>query len=61
MLVSKALPIMSMYHLPLGQYSNGGHILNLPQDVTLINKFPRSVATLDVIIVRKQSVILYTM
>ena len=51
---------MSIYRLPLGQYGNGGHILNLPQDVTFINSFPRSVATLDVIIDRKQSIILYT-
>ena len=63
MLVSKVLPIMSIYCLPHGQYGNGGHILNLPQDVSFINNFPRSVATssaLDVIIVRNQSVILYT-
>ena len=67
MLISKVLPIMSMYRLPHGQYGNGGHILNLPQDVTsLINNLPRSIATLDVIMVRKQgaadsqSVILYT-
>ena len=25
-----------IYRLPHGQYGNGGHILNLPQDVTLI-------------------------
>lgn len=55
MLISKVLPIMSIYRLPHGQYGYGGHILNLPQDVTsFINNLPRSVATLDIIVVRKQ-------
>ena len=57
MLVSKVLPIMSIYHLPHSQYGYGGHILNLPQDVTFINNLP---TTLDVVIVKKHSVILYT-
>ena len=54
MLISRVIPIMSIYHLPHGQYGYSGHILNLPQDVaSFINNLPRSPATLDVIIVRR--------
>ena len=46
---------MSVYRLPHGQYGYSGHILNVPQDVTLfLNHLPRQPATLDIVIVRKQ-------
>ena len=52
MLISRVLPIMSVYRLPYGQYGYSGHILNLPQDViSFINSLPRSPATLDLVIV----------
>ena len=55
MLISRVLPVMSIYHLPHGQYGYSGHILNLPQDVTtFVNTLPRCPADLDVIIVRKE-------
>ena len=55
MLISRVLPIMSVYRLPHGQYGYSGHILNVPQDVTLfLNHLPRQPATLDNVIVRKQ-------
>jgi len=55
MLIAKVLPIMCIYRLPHGQFGYGGHILNLPQDVRLfINSLPRSLTSLDVIIVRKE-------
>lgn len=55
MLIAKVLPVMCIYRLPHGQYGYGGHILNLPQDVTsFVNNLPRSPTSLDVIIVRKQ-------
>lgn len=57
MLISRVIPIMSIYRLPRGQYGYTGHILNLPQDVaSFINSLPRSPATLDVIIVRREGV-----
>ena len=58
MLISKVLPVMSIYHLPHGQYGYSGHILNLPQDVTtFVNNLPRSPADLDVIVVRKEGAV----
>ena len=55
MLISRVLPIMSIYRLPYGQYGYSGHILNLPQDVaSFINSLPRCPSTLDVIIVRRE-------
>ena len=48
---------MSFYRLPHGQYGYSGHILNVPQDVTLfLNQLPRCPASLDIVIVRKQGV-----
>ena len=58
MLISRILPIMSIYRLPYGQHGYRGHILNVPQDVTsFINNLPRSPSTLDVIIVRKEGAV----
>ncbi len=58
MLISRILPVMSIYRLPHGQYGYSGHILNLPQDVTtFINTLPRCTANLDVIIVRKEGAV----
>ena len=55
MLISQVLPVMSIYHLPHGQYAYSGHILNLPQDVnSFVKNLPRSPSDLDVIIVRKE-------
>ena len=55
MLISRVLPVMSIYRLHRGQYSYSGHIHNLPQDVTsFVNELPRYPATLDVVIVRRE-------
>ena len=48
---------MSIYRLPYGQYGYSGHTLNLPQDVTSsVDSLPRSPATLDVVIVRREGI-----
>jgi hypothetical protein len=58
MLISRILPIMSIYRLPHGQYGYSGHVLNLPQDVSsFVNSLPRSPTNLDVMIVRKEGAI----
>ena len=55
MLISAVMPMMSLYHLPYGQYGYSGHVINLPQDVsTFTSTLPRSPSQLDVLIVRKQ-------
>ena len=55
MLISAVLPIMSLYHLPHGQYGYRGHVINLPQDVAAFaNSLPRLTSQLDVIVVRKE-------
>ena len=55
MLISRVLPIMSIYRLPHGQSGYSGHVLNLPQDVgSLFNSLPHCPADLDVIVVRKE-------
>ena len=54
MLISGVLPIMSIYHLPQGQYGYHGHVINIPQDViSFANSLPRLLSNLDVLIVRK--------
>ena len=54
MLISGVLPIMSIYHLPQGQYGYHGHVINMPQDViTFASLLPRLPRNLDVLIVRK--------
>ena len=46
---------MSIYDLPRGQYGYSGHILILLQDITsFMNSLPRYLATLDIIIVRRE-------
>ena len=55
MLISGVLLIMSLYHLPHGQYAYSGHGINLPQDVASFdNSLPRLSSELDVIVVRKE-------
>ena len=55
MLISRILPIMSLYRLPHGQYSYSGHVINLPQDVaSFANSLPRLPSELDIITVRKE-------
>ena len=55
MLISSVMPIMSLYHLPHGQFGYSGHIINLPQDVaTFVNTLPRTPSQLDVLLVRRQ-------
>ena len=55
MLISKVLPIMSIYRLPHSQFGYSGHILNVPQDVnSFVNELPRCPATLDAVIVRRE-------
>ena len=44
MLILAVFPIMSLYHLPHGQYSCSSHVINLLQDVTTFaNKFLHAV------------------
>lgn len=56
MLICAVMPIMSIYHLPLGQYGYKGHVINLAQDVV---SFALSLSSLpselDVLVVRKNS------
>ena len=55
MLISAVMPIMTIYSLPHGQLGYRGHVVNLPQDcVAFCRNLPRSVANLDVIIVRRE-------
>ena len=45
---------MSIFHLPHGQYSYHGHVINMPQDVIIFaSSLPRISTNLDVLIVRK--------
>ena len=54
MVISGVLPIMSIYHLPQGQYGYRDHVINIPQDViSFVNLLPRLPSNLDVLIVRK--------
>ena len=46
---------MTIYHLPLGQYGYKGHVINIPQDLSLFaTSLPRLPSELDVMIVRKK-------
>ena len=55
MLISAVLPIMTLYHLPQGQYGYSGHVINLPQDVaSFASSLPRHPTNLDVVVVRKE-------
>ena len=59
MLISAAMPIMSVYKLPPGQYGYSGHAVNLLQDIaSFIRSLPRLPSGLglhvDVIVVRKE-------
>ena len=48
--------MMSLYHLPHGQYGYSGHIINLPQDVsTFVNSLPHSPNDLDIVVVQKKN------
>ena len=54
MLISRVLPIMSVYRLPHGQYGYSGHVINLPQDVaSFATSLPSLPSQLDVIVVRR--------
>lgn len=54
MLICAMMPMMSLYHLPYGQYGYSGHVTNLPQDIaTFTSTLPRSPSQLDVLVVRK--------
>ena len=54
MLISRVLPIMSLYRLPHGQYAYSGHVINLPQDIACFaNSLPRLPSELDIIVIRK--------
>ena len=55
MLISRVMPLMSIYRLPHGQYGYKGHVINLPQDIiTLANSLPRLPSELDILLVRKE-------
>ena len=46
---------MSIYHLPQGQYGYTGHVINMPQDLSVFaTSLPRLPSELDVMIVRKK-------
>ena len=50
-----AMPFMSVYRLPHGQYGYRGHVINMPQDLTAFaTSLPRLPSELDVMIVRKK-------
>ena len=56
MLISPVIPMISLYHLPHGQYGYNGHVINLPQDVaSFVNRLPRHTNDLDIIVVRQQN------
>ena len=55
MLISAVLPLMTLYHLPHGQYGYNGHVINLPQNIaSFANTLPRIARDLDVVVVRKE-------
>ena len=42
-MLTSVMPMMSLYHLPYGQYGYSGHVINLPQDIsTFTSTLPRS-------------------
>ena len=44
-----------IYHLPQGQYGYTGHVINMPQDLSVFaTSLPRLPSKLDVMIVRKK-------
>ena len=46
---------MTIYHLPQGQYRYTGHVINMPQDLSVFaTSLPRLPSELDVMIVRKK-------
>ena len=52
MLISAVMPLMSIYHLPHGQYGYRGHVINLPQDiVTFATSLPRLPEDLNILLV----------
>ena len=55
LLISRVMPLMSMYRLPHGQYGYKGHIVNSPQEVgSFATSLPRKPSELDIILVRKE-------
>ena len=54
-LISTAMPMMSLYRLPLGQHGYSGHVVNLPQKVSaFMTRLPRIPSDLDVIHLLKE-------
>ena len=46
---------MTIYHLPQGHYGYTGHVINMPQDLSVFaTSLPRLPSELDVMIVRKK-------
>ena len=55
MLISPVIPLMSIYHLPHGQYGYSGHVINLPQDIPLfVSSLSRQPSDVDIAIIRKK-------
>ena len=55
LLISAVTPFMTIYHLPQGQYGYTGHVINMPQDLSVFaTSLPRLPSELDVMIVRKK-------
>ena len=55
MFIAKVAPIMHVYRLKGGQYTHGGHVVNIPQDVTgFTTGLPHLAADIAVLVVRRQ-------
>ncbi|CAN0117281.1 unnamed protein product, partial [Ascophyllum nodosum] len=55
MLIAKVAPIMRVFRLKGGQNAHGGHVVNIPQDVTrFAASLPRLAADIPVLVERRQ-------
>ena len=55
MLIAKGCPVMRVYRLKGGQRENGGHVVNLAQNVGgFINRLPRVSRDLPIVVVRRR-------
>lgn len=53
--MSAALPVMSIYKLPHGQYGYSGHIINFPQHLrSFATSLPRLPSDVQILVVRKE-------
>lgn len=55
MLIARCCPIMRVLHLKGGQVGYGGHVVNVPQDITTIaDALPRLAADVPIIVIRRE-------